>query len=102
MLFLSVMGSIWFRPSQTIFFDKYKHDHFEDDENAGESSFSSTDDVMIGGEQRHSSIPRLENLPLRVEDVYVVDDNSNYTKRTATQSTTDDNEPNIIHSSRFI
>jgi hypothetical protein len=96
------MGSIWFRPSQTIFFDKYRRGHFEDDENAGESSFSSSNEDVIIGEQRQSSIPRLDSLPLRVEDVYVVDENSNYTKRTATQSTTDDSEPNIIHSSRFI
>lgn len=100
MLFLSVMGTYWFRPSQTIFFDKYKHDHFEDDEN-GESSFSSTNEDVIDGE-RHLSIPRIDSLPLRTEDVYVVDENSNYTKRTATQSTTDESEPNIIHSSRFI
>lgn len=100
MLLLSIMGTIWFRPSQTIFFDKYKRE-FEEDDNIGESSLSSNEDAVM--EDRSSSIPRLDHLPLRVEDVYVVDENSNYTKRTATQSTDDvEDVDNAIRSSRFI
>lgn len=99
MLMLSVAGTVWFRPSQTIFFDKYVRQF--DDDNIGESSLSSNEDEIVGENER-SSIPRIDNLPLRVNDVYVLDANSNYTKRTKTQSTDENAEDDMIRSSRFM
>jgi hypothetical protein len=84
MLFLSVMGSYWFQPSKTIFFDKYRRQF--DDDNIGESSLSSNEDVVI------EEMPRLENLPLRVNDIYVVDQNGNYHMKSGEQLT------NVDHS----
>lgn len=86
------MGTIWFRPSQTIFFDKYRRDQFEDDENVGESSLDSNEDATI-------EKPPPRGVP-RLQDVYVVDENINsYATRTATQPV--DDEPDIMHSSNL-
>ncbi|KAI6226256.1 Organic solute transporter alpha-like protein 1 [Aphelenchoides fujianensis] len=95
MLFVSIMASIWFRPSQTIFFDKYKY-QLEDRRGADSRSVSGTDTFgmdenggVVYGRTAYSG-PRIEPLALRVEDVEVLDENGNSTKRTTNHSLADE------------